>query len=71
MIHQRLDPFTIRQIREVLRPDRQSATCETDFKERLKAKGYGLQRSKLGTILTAEPQGVPLFPYSFEIAKPH
>lgn len=67
MIHQRLDPFTIRQIREVLRSDMQSATSNADLKARLKAKGYGLRPSDQGTMLTAEPQGVPLFPYAAQI----
>ncbi|MCO4839784.1 hypothetical protein OAC63_00710 [Amylibacter sp.] len=64
MIHQRIDPFTIRQIRELLRPDLQSATSRTDLKARLKAKGYGLRNSIHGTVLTAEPHGVPLFAFS-------
>ncbi len=67
MIHQRLDPFTIRQIHEVLRADMQSATSDTDLKARLKAKGYGLRSSDQGTMLTAEPQGVPLFPFAAPI----
>ena len=62
MIHQRLDPFTIRQIREVLKPDLKSAKSEHDLKTRLKAKGYGLRPTPQGTVLTAEPHGVPLFP---------
>ena len=67
MIHQRLDPFTIRQIHEVLRADMQSATSEADLKARLKAKGYGLRSFDQGTMLTAEPQGVPLFPFAAPI----
>ncbi len=68
MIHQRLDPFTIRQICEVLRNDVRSAKSPADLKARLKAKGYGLQRSENGTMLTAEPQGIPLFPFSSQVA---
>jgi len=68
MIHQRLDPFTIRQIHDVLRVDLQSATSESDLKARLKAKGYGLRPSNQGIVLTAEPQGIPLFPYSPKFA---
>lgn len=64
MIHQRLDPFTIRQIHDLLRVDLQAAKSESDLKARLKAKGYGLRPSNQGTVLTAEPQGVPLFPYA-------
>ena len=62
MIHQRLDPFKMRQIRAMLRVDLQSATSESDLKARLKAEGYGLSQSQNGTVLTAEPHGLPLFP---------
>lgn len=68
MIHQRLDPFTIRQIHEVLRNDMQSATSVNDLKARLKSKGYGLRATDEGTMLTAEPQGIPLFPYAPPLA---
>lgn len=68
MIHQRLDPFTIRQIREMLRADMQSATSEADLKARLQAKGYGLRASDQGTMLTSEPHGVPLFPYAAHVS---
>ncbi|WGI21281.1 hypothetical protein [Amylibacter sp. IMCC11727] len=64
MIHQRLDPFTIRQIREMLQSDLRNATSQADLTQRLNAKGYGLRPSANGTMLTAEPQGLPLFPYT-------
>lgn len=64
MIYQRIDPFTIRQIHEILRPDVQSATSKSDLKNRFLQKGYGLRRSSIGLVLTSEPQGVPLFSYT-------
>lgn len=67
MIHQRLDPFTIRQIRQLLQKHIRSATSIANLKARLKAKGYGLRPSDQGTMLTAEPQGVPLFPFAAPI----
>ena len=68
MIHQRIDPFTIQHICEILRPDLLAAKSTKDLKARLKAKGYGLRSSDQGTVLTSEPQGVALFPFSTQLS---
>jgi hypothetical protein len=62
MIHQNLDIFTAKQIYALVQPDLESARSQSELKTRLQAKGYGLQSTETGLMLTAEPHHVPLFP---------
>ena len=64
MIHQRLDPYTANQIMAMVKPMFQSARSEAELNRRLNARGYGIRPSNDGAMLTAEPQGVPLFTVS-------
>ena len=57
-----LDPFLLSQIRQLIAQDLRAARSGEDLARRLAAKGFGVQDTDHGPVLTTLPHGVDIGP---------